>query len=97
MNRKAALPRITSKRQLMLALAAVVMGLAVAAFLLTRPEIAAPTPRAGCSGCSASESASNTYEMRPAPTNTTDANTSVKTTGVSHEKRNQRAPAKPLH
>ena len=78
-------PAASSKRQWMLSLTAIGMGLAVAAFLLTRPRIHAPAPRAGCSGCGASEAASNTSEMRAAPSNPTEANTNVKKSGVPHE------------
>lgn len=85
MNPDTAHPPTSSKRQLMLSLTAIAMGLAVAAFLLTRPRIAAPASKAGCSGCGASAAASNACEMRAAPYDTTDANTNAKTSGVSHE------------
>ena len=78
-------PPASSKRQVMLSLTAIAMGLIAAAFLLTRPQIPASTPVAGCGGCSASEPASNTCEMRSAPSNTKDANTNVKKSGVPHE------------
>lgn len=85
MNPDAARPPISSKRQLMLGLTAIVMGLAVASFLLTRPRTYPPAPRKGCNGCGAFVAASNACEMRAAPSNTTDANTNAKTSGVSHE------------
>ena len=83
-------PPASPKRQVMLSLTAIAMGLVAAAFLLTRPQIPASTPVAGCGGCSASkasatEAASNTCEMRAIPSNATNENTNVKTSGVPHE------------
>ncbi len=66
-------------------LIAVGMGLVAAAFLLTRPRTLAPHPKAGCGSCGASAGASNTCEMRAAPSNTSDATTHVKHSGVPHE------------
>ena len=78
-------PAASSKRQWMLSLTAIGMGLVAAAFLLTRPRIHASVPKAGCDACGASEPASNTCEMRAAPSNPTDANTQLKKSGVPHE------------
>ncbi len=80
----------SSKRALMLSLAAITMGLAAAAFLLTRPQSHASAPRTDCGGCGASEtqatpSSSGVCEMRAASPNPTAANTKIKTPGVPHD------------
>ena len=83
-------PAPSSKRQLMLSLTAIGMGLAAAAFLLTRPRIHAPATKAVCDSCAGSETsatkaASKACAAHAAPTHATAANTSVKKTGVPHE------------
>ena len=83
-------PTASSKHQLILSLTAIGMGLAAAAFLLTRPRIHASVPKAGCGTCGTSEAAATTAasgvcEMHAAPSNPTDATTNVNHSGVPHE------------
>ena len=74
-------PAASSKRSIVLCLTAIGMGFLAALFLLTRPRIEAPVSNAGCSACGAT----NSCEMRAAPSNATNPNTQRKTSGVSHE------------
>ena len=83
-------PTPSSKRQMMLSLTAITMGLITAAFLLTRSRTHAPAPKTGCGSCSAAEAPATAVSpgvcgMYAAPSNPTDTTTHAKKSGVPHE------------